>query len=93
MKSRSTIELLILLRNELIKINSRQFFLLGGLCAVVRLMLQERIICATELYKLDNYIEKNRPKYKLNRLYGWRPGFKPPRMRWLNKKINNNGKN
>ena len=80
---RSILELLKILETEFsIKQWKHQ-----GLCAATNRLNLVDIFSYEERNKMNNYIKDNRPFYKHNTVYGWKPYRKWGRKRWLKKHI------
>ena len=90
MKTRTTKELLIILRDNL-----EDYLKEGvpGLCLVIDELFYDGIISGQENEILDNYFESNKPAYALFREkqhkddFWWKPGKIKHRRRWLNQHI------
>ncbi len=74
-------ELLILLKQYIIDQEPNDFW---GMCGEVSEMESRKIITSKEETRLTNYIDDNRKGryYILEAAYWWKPGNKPPRLRW-----------
>lgn len=93
MGTRSIKELLILLRDNA-RVKKSWFGLRQrikfGLCREAsHLHIDRGLLTWVELNVLWIYIDNNRPTYKPDPIYGWKPKLWRPRKRWLNKQINN----
>lgn len=100
MKNRTLLELLIIVRDKLSKphikleekhCNRHYYTNKYGLCRFVYLLESRRFINKHEHEKLQDYILMNYPPhsrlYKKVEGYWFKPGSKPPRLRWLDKRI------
>lgn len=75
-------KLLIHLLNELKK-NGVKY----GLCSIATNLYFNKEISWSKFKILKRYIDKHRPIYKYNILFGWRKSVKAPRIRWLKEHI------
>ena len=84
-------ELLILLRDNA-EVKSYCFGLFkrinDGLRVQLAYLFNKNIISAKEYSIIYDYIILNRPDYKKNSSYGWKPSVWKPRLKWLNEHIN-----
>lgn len=81
MKPRTDRELLIILRDNIDLLET-------GLCYLALDCQRELLISKAEEYKIIKYIHNHKPKKTWNtNSYYWQPRLKPPRLRWLNKRI------
>ena len=83
-KTRTIKQLLILLRQYIVDQEDFQ-----GLCGESQEMQTRGIITFDEEIILYNYVINNRKGriYKLNTSFWWKPGNKPPRLRWCDAHI------
>jgi hypothetical protein len=77
-------DLLIILRRRLRK---EKYLNGAGLCWINGVCYHEGLISFDEGKKIEQFINKNKPIYRMA-LWGWKPGVKAPRDRWLTQKIN-----
>lgn len=91
MENRSTIELLKIVREELVKREYCKFFSrYDGLCTIFIRLLDIGILSNKELDALENYITNSKryiKRLKRNCLYLYKPYAILPRYIWLTKRI------
>ena len=81
MKTRSDKQLLILLRDNIDKLNT-------GLCFLITQLHYEGIITEEERDNLQFYLSTHRPiAPKWEHYYFWQPRNKEVRIKWLNEQI------
>lgn len=59
----------------------------SGLCCLLANLYDKRIISSEEYDILFLYISYNRPFYKKQNSYGWKPYLTKARIKWLKKHI------
>jgi len=85
-KSKTILELLIILRDELIYISAKDFHDYKGLCYLSESLVFKKIsVC--EYFLLSSYITRSMPHNYKNYQYMAKPGLKTPRLKWLNERI------
>ncbi|KKM27547.1 hypothetical protein LCGC14_1573620 [marine sediment metagenome] len=79
-------ELLILLRQYIIDQKSKEFY---GMCGQIEEMGSINVINRAENIILSKYVLSNRKGrvYKPLPAYWWKPGNKPPRLRWCDQHV------
>ncbi len=82
MKTRSIKELLIIVRRELRKDKAFD----AGLCWINDSCVYSGLVTVYEGRKIDLFIHENMPISRYSS-YGWKPGVKSPRLKWLTKEI------
>lgn len=104
MKTRSTKELLIILRDNLTPVIKKDK-LIGGMCGVIQhLNYVSKEINTDERFTLNDYLKNNKPSnaFKRQKKYmyesinsdfilsshWWKPRAIAPRIKWLNEQIN-----
>jgi hypothetical protein len=81
-RTRSDKELLIILRDNIDKLNT-------GLCFLITELHSEGLITEKEREKLRFYVSMHRPiAPKWEHYYFWQPRNKESRIKWLNEQIN-----
>lgn len=81
MKQRTIKELLILLREYIVK----QYDFLG-MCSEIRDMYHIDLISSVEYDILTNYLKNNKPE-NINDNFWWIPREKQPRLDWINEQL------
>ena len=58
-----------------------------GICWLIFTMSRNGVISPEEHLAISDYLYDNRPNRSKNRMYFWKEGSKPPRIKWLEKHI------
>ena len=79
-------ELLILLRQYIVDQKSKEFH---GMCGQITRMAKKNLITPEEWRVLRLYLYNNRKGrvYFKSQGYWWKPGNKPPRLRWCDQHV------
>lgn len=84
MKERTVKELLILLREYIVK-----QYIFWGMCAEIREMYQIELISNKEFKILESYLKNNKPKNTFYDDFWWKEGKKQPRLDWIDEQLKN----